>query len=297
MGTYITFLGTGPSGPTGPTSPTGPIGPSGPTGDIGITGPIGDTGSQGVTGSQGLTGQIGNTGSIGLTGQGATGNTGIGGPSGPTGDIGVTGPIGETGPLFDFFGEAWFFDDFFNTVVPERWTTATSGAGSEITMLGAQGGQIRVRAGNGAGRYAELYLANVGMSAVSYNPHLHSRIKCSPTVANAEYWIELLWIDANNYIYLRAVSGGNWILYTANGGATSNDDTGVALDANWHTYELQATASSVTAKIDGTLYATVTTNLPVGSNGYISYYVQANGNGGTKDMLIDAVEFTSSREA
>lgn len=196
----------------------------------------------------------------------------------------------------NLFLSANMFDDFVCAVLDDFWTTSVIGTGSLVAVIGAKGGQVRIRAGNAAARSAELILGLVGVSASGFNPKFKIRAKADSVVTNAEFWFELVWIDASNYIYLRAVTGGNWILYAASGGTTTQVDTGIALDSSWHIFEVMAQSGQATAYIDGILRATITTNVPTGA-GRPSVYIYASGAGGTKDLLVDAISFVSDRES
>lgn len=197
------------------------------------------------------------------------------------------------GSAYDPFAEANFFDDFMAAILDDQWATTTSGAGSSIALQAEQGGVVLIRAGNSAGRWSELLFWLAASVSVGRNPKMKLRAQI-PTITNAHYEIELLYVDASNYVILRGDSGGNWFLQTRAGGTETVTDTGTALDAAWHTYELRGQTGQVTAYIDGVLKATNTTNVPTGL-GRVSIYVAALGSGGVKDFYLDAFQFTSSR--
>jgi len=69
---------------------------------------------------------------------------------------------------------------------------------------------------------------------------------------------------ATNYIWIRAVNGTANLLAENYDGTLTQTDTGVAVDTDWHLFEIvvNAAGSSVDFNIDGTTVATHTTNIP-----------------------------------
>lgn len=193
-----------------------------------------------------------------------------------------------------FAGEVRFYDEFFPPILDDMWTTSVSGTGSLVEVGLLPGGQVLVRAGNAAGRYAELYFGGgVAWQSLTLNPRISMRAKYDGT-SNGHIEFEVQYTDASNYVLLRADWGGNWFLETRSGGVSTNVDTGIALDNAWHVLEVRASPTSVTAYIDGTLRATSTTNIPTVS-GTVSVYVSATGTGGQKNLLIDGFFYCSAR--
>lgn len=202
-------------------------------------------------------------------------------------------PAGGSG--VDPFATCEFWDHFVAVLLDDQWATATTGTGSSVTVLAAQGGQVQIRAGNAATRSAELLLGSGAWVAVSHNPKLKVRGKYDGT-ANGAVWIELLWIDASNYVVAEADAAGNWRLRTMSGGVETDTDTGVALGTGWRVVEVVATAADVKLYLDGTLAATNTTNIPTAA-GRPSIYVIASGTGGTKNYVVDVVRYNCDLEA
>jgi len=193
-----------------------------------------------------------------------------------------------------FAGEVRFYDEFFPPTLDDMWTTSVSGTGSLVEVGLLPGGQVLVRAGNAAGRYAELYFGGgVAWQALNLNPRIAMRAKYDGT-SNGHIEFEVQYADANNYVFLRANWGGNWVLETRSGGVSTNVDTGIALDNAWHVLEVRSSPTEVTAYIDGILRATSTTNIPTVS-GTVSVYVSATGIGGQKNLLIDGFFYCSAR--
>jgi len=193
-----------------------------------------------------------------------------------------------------FAGPVRFFDEFFPPALDDQWTTSTSGTGSLVDVQLAPGGQVLIRAGNAAGRTAELYFGGgVAWQSLNYNPDIRARMKYDG-INNGHIEFEVHYADASNYVFLEADWGGNWLLSCRSGGTLTQVDTGVALDANWHTFAVRSAPGQVTAHIDDVLKATITTNIPTVS-GTVSIYVAATGTGGTKNLLVDGFFYTSDR--
>lgn len=194
-----------------------------------------------------------------------------------------------------FAGPAVFFDEFYPPALNNQWTTSTSGTGSLIELILATGGQVLVRAGNAAGRFAELYFGGaVAWQTVSATTkRISMRAKYDGT-SNATVEFEAHYADASNYVLLRAAWGGNWFLRTMSGGVETAVDTGVALDTSWHVFRIDVGSGQVDAYIDGVLKATSTTNIPT-ATGTVSIWVSATGTGGTKNLSIDGFHYLSER--
>ena len=91
---------------------------------------------------------------------------------------------------------------------------------------------------------------------------------------------------ATNYIWIRAVNGTANLLAENYDGTLTQTDTGVAVDTDWHLFEIvvNAAGSSVDFNIDGTTVATHTTNIPTSD---IAGCVNLNYNG---SFYLDVME-------
>lgn len=194
-----------------------------------------------------------------------------------------------------FSGPVRFYDEFFPPALDDQWTTSTSGTGSLVDVQLAPGGQVLIRAGNANGRTAELLFGGgvAWQSIINYDPDIRARMKYDGT-NNGHIEFEVHYADSNNYVFLEADWGGNWLLSCRSGGTLSQVDTGVALDNAWHTFAMRSSSTAVTARIDDVLVATITTNIPTDA-GTVSIYVAATGTGGTKNLLVDGFFYTSNR--
>lgn len=193
-----------------------------------------------------------------------------------------------------FLGEASFFDDFWPPVLDDQWSTAVSGTGSLVALQTLPGGQVLIRAGNAAGRTAELYFGgSTAWQSLTLNPRIKARMKYGGN-NNGHIEFEVHYQDANNHVWMEADWGGNWLLKTMSGGVSTTVDTGVALDTSWHIFEVRTSPTSVSAYIDEVLKGTSTTNIP-SSNGTVSIYISATGTGGVKDLLVDGFNYAGSR--
>ncbi len=74
--------------------------------------------------------------------------------------------------------------------------------------------------------------------------------------------------DGVYFRYDRAVLGTNWWACTASGGVRTTADTGIAAGLAWRKFKIivNATGTSAAFYIDGTLVATIATNIPVTPN-------------------------------
>lgn len=294
--------GSGP-GPTGPQGAQGPTGPSGPTGTTGATGATGATGTTGPTGATGATGATGPTGATGATG--ATGPTGPTGPTGATGATGAGGGGGATGPT----GPSGVF---FSPTMP-RPSTILSLPGSTLTAIGDTVQPIGTAGGNGGGQYTGITLATtssggyIGSAIYNTNRHVNAVFGFGMNpLTNVRAFVGLTTNNSamtdsdtptGKYIGFQFSTGRgdtHWQCVSSDGTTQNVVDSGVTPVANADNLFALVTGAgtSVDYYIDGVKVTTISTHLPLTSDGLrYSFFGRAITSTGTTVFIQGATIF------
>lgn len=93
----------------------------------------------------------------------------------------------------------------------------------------------------------------------------------------------------NGIFFERLAADTNWFAVCRSGGVQTRTDTGVAFSTNWITLEYRRDASSVAFFVNGSLVATITTNIPVAGGAFGCHIV--NGEALAKTMNVDYSEY------
>lgn len=183
------------------------------------------------------------------------------------------------------------FADFIN-IVDYGWGTGVGGTGT-ATILNLLGGQLELASGATSGGSASVQ-QDVDTMTVAGKFELKGRVRL---VETTDLYIE---IGVSNYSghdawFSNDGTGGNWRCRTSGGGATTWTDNADTRDTAWHTWEIVCDGSQIVFKIDDTVVATHTTNLPT-ANMYAYIYMESQA-GGNKRCRVDYMKTTTDREA
>jgi hypothetical protein len=189
---------------------------------------------------------------------------------------------GSGGGGVDISSRVRFLDHFINGLTSCRlpWAAANSG-GSFVAVAPGDGtvvGVVRINTGStaSAGQRGGITCTQVCLRPGSLRMLLAYRIATAtfqPDAANITTLRSGLYGvgtagDPLNGIYFRSISGGRWFAVCRNGGVETAVDTGVTLGAlgTWQTLAIRLNLASVDFLINGTLVATITTNIPTTSS-------------------------------
>lgn len=189
------------------------------------------------------------------------------------------------GPAARNLKVGWNFEDFISPMATGMhgvWFMSALGAGaygmtsssSDGTRVGIAQSATGTTATGRGGMYAGgVNLNSIRFSAGEYIYETEIVIGALST-AIEEYYLyhgfgDLMTgepVDGAYFSYDRAVSGANWFCKTSDNGVRTSVDSGVAVDTNYHKFKIvvNPTGTSVAFYVDGTLVATIVTNIPVG---------------------------------
>ena len=93
--------------------------------------------------------------------------------------------------------------------------------------------------------------------------------------------------DPAEGVYFRATTNGNWFAVTRTGSAETATDTGVAVNGNYHRFEIDYNSTSeVKFYIDGVLKATNTAHITT-TSGYMMPMFLVNSSSGAVQLDVD----------
>lgn len=187
----------------------------------------------------------------------------------------------------------YYFEDFPG--YQPYWITGlqrvTSGSGSDVDIIdpGLPSGWARLRSGGSNGRFAYLYFG--GNDSIK-NAACEARFRVYREDESNSYTFIGLQTSTGGLVGFRAINSGNWEAYTEDSGNTDTDSgesttTAKKLEIIW-------TIGQVVFKIDGSVVATHTTNIPSG-NAEVILYQSTSGGSNTRDTWIDYIECMSDR--
>lgn len=186
----------------------------------------------------------------------------------------------------------YFYDDFVGSNYDNRWWTARGTGGSITTQTY---GIVRVRAN--ANLNYEFYQNDLCDFSVAKLAVQTARWRISAaSLMSGEVGFEAASPDSGSnwicFIY-DSDTGSNWYVQSASGGSVTTTNTGVAADTSYHEFKISCTSTELTFFLDGTLVATVTTNIP--TNLLQPYVFVVSKTGTTRDVFLDYIEAYGER--
>lgn len=186
-----------------------------------------------------------------------------------------------------------FYDDFGGSTYDNAmW--AVRGSGGSLALQ--TDGSLRVRAT--ANLNYELYQNDLPDFSVAKLATITSRYRLSSTASiQGETGFEAAAPDnTSNWItiYYDSAVGANWQAQCASGGVTTTVDTGIVANTSYHEFRIECKTGSVVFFLDGTLVATITTNIPTMLLQPYAYIVSKGGS--ARDVFFDWLECTGERE-
>lgn len=225
-----------------------------------LRGQKGDQGEQGLAGAGGVNVakddvNVDNTPHtrLNFTGDGVSAEDN----DGDTVNINIPGGI-------DYQEQFEVFDDFVFRD-PDHWSEGVAGGG-DVDAIDGLGGQLRFTTGTADDDQAQLYYDNNVFSvAGNFDVTFRVRLVQVSSTCYLEFGIrpQLTLTDEVNFHRGEVGEGNNWVAEVKNGGVDTQADTGVAAtDTGWHKFRMVSDGDDVKFYIDGSLVATLDTNLP-----------------------------------
>lgn len=164
-------------------------------------------------------------------------------------------------------------DDFLGDSLAPQYTTWVIGAGGSTTLLAAHGGVVRLRVDVALNDFQNLVLGDAADNYTTLDADegwvMYWRAQI-PSLADLQATAGGYLVGgASDHIYAGFrvdVSAANWILRCSDGAGTTNVDTGVAADTNYHWHGLSAYVNGdgnrqADYKLDNTLIGSTTGNV------------------------------------
>lgn len=195
----------------------------------------------------------------------------------------------------------FFYDDFFHDG-GYFWSEFYSGTGSGSSP-DAGGGLRRLSTGGTNGSYSATYMSAGDFAARDGNVAHQCRVRLAPSGTITNYYLHYVLSDVTGgsqtnqagFIIDRTQSA-NWLAYNDAAGSATQTDTGLAVVANtWYSLRVEETSGDIKFYINGTLYATHTTNLPVSSAPRTPYFYLGNQANQTKTVDLDFIKVWAGR--
>ena len=188
---------------------------------------------------------------------------------------------------------SYFKDDFHGSALNDIWSTSLTGGGSSVALTSTSGGRVAITSGIVTNDNAAL-LFNQNTHQFTSNPMMRFYISLSSTTStDARFGYQ---IDTSNSVEFRYdTSLANWEAVTISGGTETATDTGTAADTAFHIFEILCDSDNtqIQFKIDGTVVATNTTNIPSGL-GHI-FMRQESLSAASRTLTVDVIETSVSR--
>jgi hypothetical protein len=186
-------------------------------------------------------------------------------------------------PSRDFWDQSrcYFCDDFVTSSYDTR-TWYANGSGSVAILTPGIGGVLKLTAANNNAN--SLHFNNAAAFSVASRFDESIRFKL-PVITSIALCIGMISTGVQ-YAALR-LGATNFTALTLDGNGNTENDTGVAIDTNWHDLRIRVVAAGIEFWLDGRLCSTNTTNLPVEDlQPYL--YVQSLMSA-TRDLYVDYV--------
>lgn len=180
----------------------------------------------------------------------------------------------EAFSMDSFMNRLLWFDDFHGDQIQDEWNEA--GTGSAAVIDTQTGGIIRLTTGAINGDAYNLNWNDIRSLLVLKKVTGEFRAKLNATVAEIVQF--LLIFDGTNlirFIYNAAVDA-NWHIETIDGGASTNQDSGIAADTDYHTFRIECfPTGEVHFYIDNTetTNSPITTNIPDDAGDYLQPHI------------------------
>lgn len=194
--------------------------------------------------------------------------------------------VHEAYSLDSFQDRLLWWDDFLGDQLKDEWDLTTTLGGSGAVIDQQTGGIYRFTTGAAVNSVAYIDWNDIRSLLVSKRVAIESRFKINNTASIVAFMN--LTFDGSNRIQIRysTVSGHtSWHIITTDGGATTDQDSGVAIDTSYHIFRIECHThggNHVHFYIDGVECSNspINTNVPDDATDYLQpmLYVEARNN-------------------
>jgi len=161
-------------------------------------------------------------------------------------------------------------DDFLGQALHEQYEPRTDalGVGSYVALVNnAHGGVVRLYAGAAVAAYGRLMLGEQSDLYDTLDPDEGFRIIARWKLSHTTNVLGDMFVNAPAWNHIHVVAdtahGPNWYIRNDNNIGVDNwEDSGVAIDTDWHVHELAATSGRAEHLLDGALINVSTTKIP-----------------------------------
>ena len=216
------------------------------------------------------------------------------------------------GSAFDPATKSETWSDFLGANA-QPWTTLTNGTGASTSFSNSGGapnpGVISLSTGTTSTGRAAVGSNNQDALVLGTYAHTFSTavlLFTNVSTATERFIVEAGFLDALNgptegvyFRYSDNINGGNWECVCSSGGSSTTVDSGTAVaDTVWYRFDIEvnAAASSVVFKLNGSTVATITTNIPSGTGERVGVLVSNRKTVGTtaRQTRVDYLHHTSA---
>jgi len=190
-------------------------------------------------------------------------------------------------------------DHFLGDQVQDEWRSTGDAGGSAVVVDGETGGICRITTDGDTNDAYRIDWNDIRSLHMDQRVCLECRVKAGTT----DSLIYLaLWKDGNERImFWKSNVDTNWQIFTQNGGATTDEDSGVAVDTSYHIFRIMCHthgSNHIHFYIDGTETSNspVSSNLPDDAGDELEPYLWIRtAENATKSMDIDYVVVSQDR--
>ncbi len=164
-----------------------------------------------------------------------------------------------------------FIDDFIGDQIKDEWGTNLYG-GSVAVVDSQIGGIARLQTGGVDGDGLNFDWGTIRSLHVSKRVVFEVKAKLGQSDTD-QFIFMLLRFDGDDYIGFVSFQDANWLARCRDGGVQTSEDTGVALDTDYHIFRVDATRlTQIDFYIDGVLTNDITTNIPDDAGDYLEVF-------------------------
>lgn len=160
--------------------------------------------------------------------------------------------------------ERCIVDDFFGDVIDARWNTAVTSSGVAAALQTDPPSRILMDTGGTSGATSELNEGAFSHWTVAdrITIRVKSRLSNTANLSHIPIWLDT---DTNNRIrieYTTTSGHTGWVLTTRSGGTTTTSATILAVDTEWHVFDLSLQTGSAKARVDNSTAVENTATIP-----------------------------------
>jgi len=171
----------------------------------------------------------------------------------------------------------WWMDHFLGDQIQDEWRIGGTGTGVVVDQQ--TGGIIRLTTGALTNDTQYLDWAGIRSLHVDQRVSMEARVLVSDDDADIDAMISVRFDASNRIMFYHNPAQANYMLFTQDGGASTQVDSGVARDTSYHIYRIECHthgANHIHFYIDGTECnnSPITTNIPDDATDFLQPYLR-----------------------